>query len=179
MTSWNGALTALSTPVTPSPRPLVLYADAFTASDLAVIPEAGLPPGLPAWMGSDEPWAGRQDATPKKSAPPSLCRPRKANDRSRTGVARTPDQGLGSLRVPAILLIRRAACAPGRAPAGGLVGAQRCRRHAAADGDAAEVATARRSPVLRVASLALSYTATKSRIQYVGCVGRGLRAAKS
>jgi hypothetical protein len=68
MTNWNDALTALSAAVTPdTQRPLVPYGQAFTASDLGVIPQADLPSGLPAWMRSDEPWATRQGATPKEN----------------------------------------------------------------------------------------------------------------
>ncbi|MEV0781269.1 uracil-DNA glycosylase family protein [Streptomyces sp. NPDC050433] len=67
MTDWNGALTALSADVTPDvQRPLVPYGEAFTPPDLGVIPEADLPPGLPSWMRSDEPWAARQGADPKE-----------------------------------------------------------------------------------------------------------------
>ncbi|MFH9713029.1 uracil-DNA glycosylase family protein [Streptomyces luteogriseus] len=67
MANWNGALTTLSSAVTPdTPRPLMPYGEAFTASDLGVIPQADLPPGLPAWMRSDESWATRQGATPKE-----------------------------------------------------------------------------------------------------------------
>lgn len=40
------------------------YGDALTPADLAAIPEADPPPGLPAWMRSDEPWATRQGTTP-------------------------------------------------------------------------------------------------------------------
>lgn len=62
-TDWNSALTALSADVTPDvQRPLDLYGEALTSSDLAVIPEADLPAGLPSWMRSDEPWAARKGA---------------------------------------------------------------------------------------------------------------------
>ncbi|MCI3221534.1 hypothetical protein [Streptomyces sp. NP-1717] len=56
-------MTAPSADVTPdTQRPLDLYGEALTASDLAVIPEADLPAGLPSWMRSDEPWAAREGA---------------------------------------------------------------------------------------------------------------------
>lgn len=65
LTSWNTALDALHGTVTAdTDRPLVRYGSTLTAADLATIPEADLPPGLPAWMRSDEPWAARKGATP-------------------------------------------------------------------------------------------------------------------
>ncbi|MFD3525011.1 uracil-DNA glycosylase family protein [Streptomyces sp. NPDC058653] len=61
--NWNSALTTLSGAVTPDvQRPLDLYGEAFTPSELAVIPEADLPAGLPSWMRSDETWAARKGA---------------------------------------------------------------------------------------------------------------------
>ncbi|MGY6025331.1 NAD(P)H-binding protein [Streptomyces spinosirectus] len=59
------ALTALRSTVTPdAERPCTPYGDTLTPADLGTIPEADLPPGLPGWMRSDEPWAERQGATP-------------------------------------------------------------------------------------------------------------------
>ncbi|MGW2780081.1 uracil-DNA glycosylase family protein [Streptomyces populi] len=64
-TNWNDALTVLRTTITPdTERPLTLYGDTITHDDLGTIPEADLPPGLPAWMRSDEPWAAHQGSTP-------------------------------------------------------------------------------------------------------------------
>ncbi|REK91865.1 uracil-DNA glycosylase [Streptomyces inhibens] len=65
LTNWNAALQALHPTVTPeTPRPLVPYGTTLTPDDLGTVPEADLPPGLPAWMRSDEPWASRQGSTP-------------------------------------------------------------------------------------------------------------------
>ncbi|MFD9483907.1 uracil-DNA glycosylase family protein [Streptomyces sp. NPDC059991] len=65
LTNWNDALNALHGTVTPdTSRPLALYGSTLTPADLATIPSVDLPPGLPAWMRSDEPWASRQGATP-------------------------------------------------------------------------------------------------------------------
>jgi len=61
LTTWNAALDQLSGHVTPdSPIPLAHYGTDLAPSDLAVIPERDLPPGLPAWMRSDKTWADRQ-----------------------------------------------------------------------------------------------------------------------
>ncbi|MEU4350250.1 uracil-DNA glycosylase family protein [Streptomyces sp. NPDC023838] len=65
LTNWNGALDALHGVVTPdTSRPLTPYGSTLTPADLATIPSDDLPPGLPAWMRSDEPWASRQGTTP-------------------------------------------------------------------------------------------------------------------
>jgi len=63
---WNEGLDALQGVIShpDSPRPLVHYGSELTPADLATIPEADLPPGLPAWMRSDRAWAARQGATP-------------------------------------------------------------------------------------------------------------------
>ncbi|MEU5363072.1 uracil-DNA glycosylase family protein [Streptomyces sp. NPDC005925] len=64
-TNWNTALTALRSTVTPdTERPFTPYGDALAAADLGTIPELDLPPGLPAWMRSGEPWAARRGDTP-------------------------------------------------------------------------------------------------------------------
>ncbi|MFD9794299.1 uracil-DNA glycosylase family protein [Streptomyces sp. NPDC059070] len=64
VTAWNAALHALEGVITPdTARPLVPYGATLTPADLANIPEADLPAGLPAWMRSDEPWASRQGTT--------------------------------------------------------------------------------------------------------------------
>jgi hypothetical protein len=44
-------------------RELVPYGDSLTAGDLVPIPPRDLPAGLPAWMGSIEPWAVRDGET--------------------------------------------------------------------------------------------------------------------
>jgi len=43
--------------------PLVLYGEQFSSADLAEIPEADLPPGLPGWMRSPAAWAQRTGTT--------------------------------------------------------------------------------------------------------------------
>ena len=68
--SWNAALTALDGHLTQDQAtPLVPYGDTLTKTDLAVIPEIDLPPGLPAWMRSLDAWAGRTgtDAQTKRA----------------------------------------------------------------------------------------------------------------
>jgi hypothetical protein len=63
LTTWNAALDLLSGQVTPdAARPLTHYGTDLTPADLSVIPERDLPPGLPAWMRSDLPWASREGA---------------------------------------------------------------------------------------------------------------------
>ncbi|WP_405817050.1 hypothetical protein OG241_20905 [Streptomyces sp. NBC_01390] len=63
-TNWNKALNVLRNTVTPDvERPFTPYGDTLTDADLGTIPEVDLPPGLPAWMRSDEPWASRQGET--------------------------------------------------------------------------------------------------------------------
>lgn len=71
LTTWNAALDDLSGHVTPdSPLPLIHYGSDLTASDLSVIPERDLPPGLPAWMRSEKTWASREgaDAVEKRAS---------------------------------------------------------------------------------------------------------------
>ncbi|GAA4956195.1 uracil-DNA glycosylase [Yinghuangia aomiensis] len=76
LADWNAALDALAgaVPNPDTPTPLVRYGSDLTPADLAVIPEADLPPGLPAWMRSDEPWASRQGATPAEKRATILVR---------------------------------------------------------------------------------------------------------
>lgn len=66
LADWNAALDVLTGAIAhpDSPRPLVHYGSTFAPDDLATIPEGDLPPGLPDWMRSDQPWAARQGATP-------------------------------------------------------------------------------------------------------------------
>jgi uracil-DNA glycosylase len=68
--SWNAALTALH-PVVRGDRQtdLVPYGARLTTDDLAPIPAADLPPGLPAWMRSLAAWATRtgEDASTKRA----------------------------------------------------------------------------------------------------------------
>lgn len=67
LTTWNAALDQLSGHVTPdSPIPLAHYGTDLAPSDLEVIPERDMPPGLPAWMRSDKTWADRQGADAKE-----------------------------------------------------------------------------------------------------------------
>jgi len=63
--TWNAALDKLSGHLTPdSPLPLIHYGTDLSPSDLSVIPERDLPPGLPAWMRSEKTWASREGADP-------------------------------------------------------------------------------------------------------------------
>lgn len=63
LTTWNAALDKLAGHVTPdTQRPLKHYGTDLAPSDLSVIPERDLPPGLPAWMRSDQTWATREGA---------------------------------------------------------------------------------------------------------------------
>ena len=63
--NWNAGLATLHAAIVDpdTPRPLVLYGDAFAPGDLVDIPEADLPPGLPAWMRGQDAWAQRTGAT--------------------------------------------------------------------------------------------------------------------
>lgn len=62
-TNWNAALTRLSSVVTPDEAvPLVPYGATITPAELAPIPAADLPAGMPAWMRSLEPWASHTGA---------------------------------------------------------------------------------------------------------------------
>jgi uracil-DNA glycosylase len=78
--SWNAALTALHPVVRPDrPTDLVPYGKALVAADLAPIPAADLPPGLPAWMRSLEAWATRTGDDPStKRAQIQVAVPRSA-----------------------------------------------------------------------------------------------------
>lgn len=65
LTTWNAALDTLSGHLTPdTARPLTHYGTDLAPSDLSVIPERDLPPGLPAWMRSEKTWASREGADP-------------------------------------------------------------------------------------------------------------------
>jgi hypothetical protein len=75
LTTWNAALDTLSGQVTPdAPLPLIHYGTDLTPSDLSVIPERDLPPGLPAWMRSEKTWASRQGADPEEKRASILIR---------------------------------------------------------------------------------------------------------
>jgi uracil-DNA glycosylase len=70
LADWNQALPVLHAAVThPDTKvPLLLYGAALAPTDEAPIPEADLPPGLPAWMRGLENWAERtgSDAASKR-----------------------------------------------------------------------------------------------------------------
>jgi uracil-DNA glycosylase len=59
--NWNVGLQALAPHITrpDAPRPLQLYGTKLEDADLAPIPEADLPAGLPPWMRSLKAWASR------------------------------------------------------------------------------------------------------------------------
>ncbi len=64
--NWNTGLQALR-PAIAHPdvsRALLLYGTAFTPSELVEIPEADMPPGIPAWMRHANGWADREGNTP-------------------------------------------------------------------------------------------------------------------
>ncbi len=68
--SWNDALTALHGVVQPDEQvDLVPYGTAIATTDLAQIPAADLPAGLPAWMMALDAWAARTgpDAQSKRA----------------------------------------------------------------------------------------------------------------
>jgi hypothetical protein len=61
--SWNAAIDRLHGVVTPDvPVPLTHYGTTITPQDLAPIPEADLPAGVPGWMGGLDAWASRTGA---------------------------------------------------------------------------------------------------------------------
>jgi hypothetical protein len=64
--NWNQNMPALIAAITHPDEPAsgTPYGDTFKPTDLAQIPEADLPPGLPDWMRSNEVWAHRTGATP-------------------------------------------------------------------------------------------------------------------
>ncbi len=63
--SWNAALALLGPIVHADVAvPLAAYGDALTPADLAPIPSADLPPGIPSWMRSLDAWAVRTGADP-------------------------------------------------------------------------------------------------------------------
>lgn len=62
-TSWNDAIRKLQPVITQDvATPLQLYGTTLADTDLAPIPSADLPPGLPAWMRSLDAWAHRSGA---------------------------------------------------------------------------------------------------------------------
>jgi uracil-DNA glycosylase len=64
LAKWNTALDRLSGRFAADAEvSLVPYGERFREGDLAAIPEADLPAGLPAWMRSDEVWAARKGRT--------------------------------------------------------------------------------------------------------------------
>ena len=65
--SWNAGLLALGPALEhpDTPRPLVPYGDTWAPGDRLPIPEADLPPGLPAWMSAQDGWAKRVGASPR------------------------------------------------------------------------------------------------------------------
>jgi len=78
--SWNAALASFDGHVTQDqPTDLVPYGDTINKTDLAVIPEFDLPPGLPPWMRSLDAWAGRTGADAQtKRATITVAVPRSA-----------------------------------------------------------------------------------------------------
>jgi hypothetical protein len=65
LANWNTALQSLYPQIAYPDLtvPLVLYGEQFSSADLAEIPEADLPPGLPSWMRSPAAWAQRTGTT--------------------------------------------------------------------------------------------------------------------
>jgi uracil-DNA glycosylase len=65
LSDWNAALQQLHPQIAhpDTPGPLTLYGETFAPRDLVEIPEADLPPGLPAWMRSPAAWAQRTGTT--------------------------------------------------------------------------------------------------------------------
>jgi hypothetical protein len=65
LANWNAALQQLHPQIAHPdiPGPLKLYGETFAPGDLVEIPEADLPPGLPAWMRSPVAWAQRTGKT--------------------------------------------------------------------------------------------------------------------
>jgi uracil-DNA glycosylase len=63
--NWNAALPGLHGAITHTDQApdLAQYGTTFAPGDLTGIPAADLPPGMPSWMRSLEPWASRQGAT--------------------------------------------------------------------------------------------------------------------
>jgi hypothetical protein len=59
--NWNQGLDAIAPHIAhpDTARPLVHYGDDFAAGDKLPIPQADLPPGLPAWVAADDGWAKR------------------------------------------------------------------------------------------------------------------------
>lgn len=82
---WNEGLTTLAELVTPDrARKLVPYGTRFTSRDLVPIPEADLPPGVPAWMRSSDEWAWRREIEDKDGSKPADVG---ATEAKRAGIA--------------------------------------------------------------------------------------------
>ena len=66
--NWNDGLQVLAAGIAHPDvdRDLVPYGERLETSDLAPIPEADLPAGVPAWMRSLDAWAARKGATPEE-----------------------------------------------------------------------------------------------------------------
>ena len=65
LANWNASLPGLTAAISHPDQPpdTTPYGDVFTAADLPPIPEADLPPGIPAWMRTDPNWATRAGST--------------------------------------------------------------------------------------------------------------------
>jgi hypothetical protein len=65
LANWNAAMPGLGSAIThpDQPAPLTRYGYTFKRTDYTPIPEADLPPGIPDWMRSTEPWALRTGRT--------------------------------------------------------------------------------------------------------------------
>ena len=102
--NWNVGLQALAPHITQPdvPRPLELYGTALEDSDLAPIPEADLPAGLPPWMRSLKAWASRaRPAVPH-------CRPRPTSRRTKPSARRSSSPSHeGTSLAPAGLMTAR------------------------------------------------------------------------
>jgi hypothetical protein len=64
LANWNAGLQTLAPAIAhpDSPRPLVLYGDAWADGDRPEVPEADFPAGLPGWMHEKDGWARRVGA---------------------------------------------------------------------------------------------------------------------
>jgi hypothetical protein len=65
LAGWNAALPVLGPAITDPdvPQTLTPYGEHLKDADVAPIPERNLPPGIPSWMRSVDPWADRFGAT--------------------------------------------------------------------------------------------------------------------
>jgi uracil-DNA glycosylase len=82
LASWNEVLRELHDAIEHPDieRELVPYGDAFRPGDKAPIPDEDLPPGLPEWMRSPEPWASRTGEGDIKRATLTITIPEGARD---------------------------------------------------------------------------------------------------